>query len=96
MIEDTQHPFHEMEQTPAPQDHTLDVMPVMERAQMVREQLAKVIVGQQAAIDLLLNALFVGGHVLIEGVPGIAKRYRPNSSRNLLLPDSAGFSLRPT
>ncbi len=39
----------------------------------VKRELGKVIVGQSHMIDLLLASLFTGGHVLIEGVPGIAK-----------------------
>ncbi len=39
----------------------------------LKEELAKVIVGQQEFIELLIVALLADGHVLIEGVPGIAK-----------------------
>lgn len=39
----------------------------------LKAQLAKVIVGQEEFIELLLVSLLTGGHVLIEGVPGIAK-----------------------
>jgi len=39
----------------------------------VKRELSKVIIGQSHMIDLLLASLFTGGHVLIEGVPGIAK-----------------------
>ncbi len=39
----------------------------------VREQIARVIVGQQAIIEQLLVALFARGHCLIIGVPGLAK-----------------------
>ncbi|HEY4188040.1 MAG TPA: MoxR family ATPase [Polyangia bacterium] len=39
----------------------------------VRHQLAQVIVGQTALVDRLLVALLAGGHVLLEGVPGLAK-----------------------
>ncbi|QWX84672.1 MoxR family ATPase [Cellulophaga sp. HaHaR_3_176] len=39
----------------------------------IKAELAKVIIGQEKFIDLLLVALLVDGHVLIEGVPGIAK-----------------------
>lgn len=39
----------------------------------VKRELSKVIVGQSHMIDLLMASLFTGGHVLIEGVPGIAK-----------------------
>jgi MoxR-like ATPase len=39
----------------------------------IRAEIGKIIVGQQAMIDLLLTALLADGHVLIEGVPGVAK-----------------------
>jgi MoxR-like ATPase len=39
----------------------------------LRTEAAKVLVGQEAAFDLLIVALFTGGHVLLEGVPGTAK-----------------------
>ena len=39
----------------------------------VRHELAQVIVGQTALVDRLLVALLAGGHVLLEGVPGLAK-----------------------
>jgi MoxR-like ATPase len=39
----------------------------------IKSELAKVIVGQQEFIELLIVSLLVNGHVLIEGVPGIAK-----------------------
>ena len=39
----------------------------------VRTEVAKVVVGQDAAVSALLVALISGGHVLLEGVPGVAK-----------------------
>lgn len=39
----------------------------------IKSEIGKIIVGQQKVIDLLLAGLFSGGHVLLEGVPGIAK-----------------------
>ncbi|PIF00517.1 MAG: magnesium chelatase [Maribacter sp.] len=39
----------------------------------IKTELAKVIIGQENFIELLIVALLVDGHVLIEGVPGIAK-----------------------
>jgi len=39
----------------------------------VAGEVAKVVVGQGAALDVLLAALSVGGHVLLEGVPGVGK-----------------------
>lgn len=39
----------------------------------VRKEISKVIVGQERVIDGLLRALLAKGHVLVEGIPGIAK-----------------------
>src|SRR5262245_63878441 len=39
----------------------------------IRDELSKVIVGQSDVIEEILIALFAGGHVLIEGVPGTGK-----------------------
>jgi MoxR-like ATPase len=39
----------------------------------MRREIARVIVGQDAVVEELMIALFAGGHVLLEGVPGLAK-----------------------
>ena len=39
----------------------------------IRQELGKVIVGQDRVIEELLIALFGGGHCILEGVPGLAK-----------------------
>jgi MoxR-like ATPase len=39
----------------------------------LRQEIAKVIVGQEAVLDEVLVALLAGGHALLEGVPGLAK-----------------------
>lgn len=41
--------------------------------QNIRQEIGKVIVGQDKMIDLLITAILADGHVLIEGVPGVAK-----------------------
>jgi MoxR-like ATPase len=40
---------------------------------LVRTELSRVIVGHQDLLDLVVTALFAGGHVLLEGVPGLGK-----------------------
>ena len=42
----------------------------------LRAEIGRVIVGQEYMIDRLLVGLLANGHVLIEGVPGLAKRRR--------------------
>ena len=51
----------------------IDFSDLHEKIKAVRQQLRKVIVGQEEVIDLLLTAILADGHILIEGVPGVAK-----------------------
>ncbi|MCB0710694.1 MAG: MoxR family ATPase [Ignavibacteriae bacterium] len=39
----------------------------------IRKEIGKIIVGQREMVDLLIAAMLADGHVLIEGVPGVAK-----------------------
>ena len=55
------------------EQNKFDLNPVRLAVKRVKDELKKVIIGQEEFMDLLLAALFSGGHVLIEGVPGIAK-----------------------
>ena len=45
----------------------------LDKVEAMRTEMQKVIVGQESMIDCLILGLLNGGHVLIEGVPGIAK-----------------------
>lgn len=44
-----------------------------EKIQQLRQEISTVIIGQTQAVDLLLTAILANGHVLIEGMPGVAK-----------------------
>ena len=59
-------------ETPASEPRA-DVASVQSAVGRVRAELRKLIVGQEALVDLLVATVLAGGHVLIEGVPGIAK-----------------------
>lgn len=50
-----------------------DLSGVQSLVDNIRNEIGKVIVGQQNMVDLLITALLADGHVLIEGVPGVAK-----------------------
>ena len=54
-------------------DTRLDLTALTASVEAIRAEVGKVIVGQQQTVDLLLTALLADGHVLIEGVPGVAK-----------------------
>src|SRR6201996_3088751 len=47
--------------------------PLVQLIDMVQEQIQQVIVGQHGMIEQLLAGLLADGHILIEGVPGVAK-----------------------
>ena len=42
-------------------------------SQKLRDEIGKAVIGQDAAVERLLVALLAGGHVLLEGMPGLAK-----------------------
>lgn len=62
-----------METTPDVTPQHIDTNPLSQLVEQVQEQIQKVIVGQHNMIDLLLAGLLADGHILIEGVPGVAK-----------------------
>src|SRR3954471_15139617 len=47
--------------------------PAVAKLNQVRAEIGKVIVGQQEVVDGVLICLLAGGHVLLEGVPGLGK-----------------------
>jgi len=51
----------------------MDIEPIQTVCTRIREQVRKTVVGQDAALDLMLVALLSEGHILLEGVPGTAK-----------------------
>lgn len=51
----------------------IDLSELHEGIKTIKNEISKVIVGQKNMVNLLLTALLCEGHVLIEGVPGVAK-----------------------
>jgi len=51
----------------------IDLAGIRQTADALKFEIAKYIIGQQQTIDLLLVAMLADGHVLLEGVPGVAK-----------------------
>jgi MoxR-like ATPase len=60
---------------------TTSEAPAVSRAfvDAVRERVAKVVVGQDAVVERLLISLFTGGHLLLQGMPGLAKTLLVNA-----------------
>ena len=72
-----------------PQTSRIDLSSLTTAVDGIRAEVGNVIVGQQQTVDLLLTALLANGHVLIEGVPGVAKTL---TARLLAKTMSVGFS----
>ncbi len=51
----------------------MDVTEVGAIAARIRTEVGKAVIGQTETVDLMLTALFCGGHILLEGPPGTAK-----------------------
>lgn len=67
----------------------LPLADLQEAVTAIRAEIGKIIVGQDRVIDLLICALLSDGHVLIEGVPGVAKTL---TAKLLARTVSVGFS----
>lgn len=66
-----------------------------ELATRIREEISRVIVGQEKLIDRLLLAMIVDGHILLEGVPGLAKTLSCNTFAKVLGFDFKRISFTP-
>jgi len=51
----------------------IDLTNFSSKVEKIKNEIASIVVGQDNAVDLILTALLADGHVLIEGVPGVAK-----------------------
>jgi MoxR-like ATPase len=81
-----------MNETPQPREDEISTgatTPVQQFADAVRGEVAKAVVGQDGVVTQFLIALLVGGHVLLEGVPGVAKTL---TAKALAHVNNAGFN----
>jgi MoxR-like ATPase len=60
-----------------------------------RDEVAKVIIGQQKVVDYSLIAIFTGNHILLEGVPGIAKTLLVRTLAKVLGSDFSRIQFTP-
>ncbi len=72
-----------------PFESRIDLTSLTTAVDAIRIEVGKVIIGQSRTVDLLLTALLADGHVLIEGVPGVAKTL---TAKLLARTMSVGFS----
>ncbi len=72
-----------------------EIAALTQKLDAVRESISEVIVGQKTLVEKLINALLCNGHVLLEGVPGIAKTMMVNSMAGAFDADFSRIQFTP-
>ena len=72
-----------------------EVTAFAEKIEQLRQQIAAVIVGQHDTVDLVLTSILAGGHILIEGVPGVAKTLLARLTARLIGADFSRVQFTP-
>ncbi|GHV30794.1 magnesium chelatase [Bacteroidia bacterium] len=73
----------------------IDLSGFSEKVEELKTKIASVIVGQEQGVDLVLTALLANGHVLIEGVPGVAKTLLARLTAKLIEADYSRIQFTP-
>lgn len=66
-----------------------------EKIELIKQEIGKVIIGQTALVDRLLIGLFADGHLLLEGVPGVAKTLAANTLARIIQCDFKRIQFTP-
>lgn len=73
----------------------IDLNGLKEAVDKIRDEIGKIIVGQHDVVDLLIMALLSDGHVLLEGVPGVAKTLTAKLTARTLSVDFSRIQFTP-
>jgi len=73
----------------------LDLSAFAEQVKKIKREIGKVIVGQEEMVDLLITSIVADGHVLIEGVPGVAKTLTAKLLSKILSVDFSRVQFTP-
>lgn len=73
----------------------LDLSGISQKVEELKSEVNKVIVGNEQAIDLILVAILADGHVLLEGVPGVAKTLMVKLMAKLISADFSRIQFTP-
>ena len=80
-------------------DHTfdarIDLSSFAEQVRKIKEEIGKVIVGQDELVELLITGIIADGHLLIEGVPGVAKTLAAKLLSKIISIDFARVQFTP-
>lgn len=73
----------------------VDLTALNEQVKKIKEEIGKVIVGQETMVELLITAILADGHVLIEGVPGVAKTLTAKLISKIISADFSRIQFTP-
>ncbi|WP_290389385.1 MoxR family ATPase [uncultured Bacteroides sp.] len=73
----------------------VDLTLFSEKIQVLKDWITMVIVGQEQTVDLVLTAVLANGHVLLEGVPGVAKTLLARLVARLIEADFSRIQFTP-
>ena len=73
----------------------IDLTALNEQVKKIKEEIGKVIVGQESMVELLITAILADGHVLIEGVPGVAKTLTAKLISRIISADFSRIQFTP-
>lgn len=76
-------------------ENRVDLSALQASVDKIRDEVGKVIVGQDQMITLLITAILADGHVLIEGVPGVAKTLTAKLMSNVISVDFSRIQFTP-
>ena len=77
------------------QNDKMDLTPFTEKVNQLKSAIGSVIVGQERSVDLILAVILARGHVLLEGVPGVAKTLLAKMIAKLINADFSRIQFTP-
>ncbi len=76
-------------------ENRIDLKSLSQTVSIIRNEISKLVIGQHKMIDLLITAILADGHVLIEGVPGVAKTLTAKILSRILSVDFSRIQFTP-
>lgn len=76
-------------------ENRMDLAAFSEKVGQIKETIASIVVGQEEVVNLLLTGLLANGHILIEGVPGVAKTLLARLTAKLIKADYSRIQFTP-
>ncbi len=86
---------HSIKGEAVPDGLSAEAMEIRKSIQAIKDEVGKVIIGQTETIELMIAAMITDGHVLLEGVPGIAKTLTSKLLARCITADFARIQFTP-